>query len=160
LNNSYTDTELFRVDINTTGLLNLGLRLDENNKISYNSLFVNKTQENLFEQGRNGEGYVFDQDPAEYGAFVRDQNTKQTMMYVNQLLAEHRLSENNKLTWAAGMNYVLSEEPNRIRSEVKHKATDLPENVSPLIFTDDNTLQFAHVGDFQQRKSGQKVEDL
>ena len=160
LNNSYTDTELFRVDINTTGLLNLGLRLDENNKISYNSLFVNKTQENLFEQGRNGEGYVFDQDPAEYGAFVRDQNTKQTMMYVNQLLAEHRLSENNKLTWAAGMNYVLSEEPNRIRNEVNIEATDLPENVSPLIFTDDNTLQFAHVGDFQQRKSGQKVEDL
>jgi outer membrane receptor protein involved in Fe transport len=160
LNNSYTDTELFRVDINTTGLLNLGLRLDENNKISYNSLFVNKTQENLFEQGRNGEGYVFDQDPAEYGAFVRDQNTKQTMMYVNQLLAEHRLSENNKLTWAAGMNYVLSEEPNRIRNEVNIEATDLPENISPLIFTDDNTLQFAHVGDFQQRKSGQKVEDL
>lgn len=160
LNNSYTDAELFRVDINTTGLLNLGLRLDENNKISYNSLFVNKTQENLFEQGRNGEGYVFDQDPAEYGAFVRDQNTKQTMMYVNQLLAEHRLSENNKLTWAAGMNYVLSEEPNRIRNEVNIEATDLPENVSPLIFTDDNTLQFAHVGDFQQRKSGQKVEDL
>ena len=161
LNNSYTDTELYRVDINTTGIVeHLGLRLDENNKISYNSLFVNKTQENLFEQGRNGEGYVFDQDPAEYGAFVRDQNTKQTMMYVNQLLAEHRLSENNKLTWAAGMNYVLSEEPNRIRNEVNIEATDLPENVSPLIFTDDNTLQFAHVGDFQQRKSGQKVEDL
>ena len=160
LNNSYTDTELYRVNINTTALLNIGLRLDENNKISYNSLFVNKTQENLFEQGRNGEGYVFDQDPAEYGAFVRDQNTKQTMMYVNQLLAEHRLSENNKLTWAAGMNYVLSEEPNRIRNEVNIEATDLPENVSPLIFTDNNTLQFAHVGDFQQRKSGQKVEDL
>ncbi|MDA8729183.1 carboxypeptidase-like regulatory domain-containing protein, partial [Flavicella sp.] len=160
LNNSYTDTELYRVNINTTALLNIGLKINENNKISYNSLFVNKTQENLFEQGRNGEGYVFDQDPAEYGAFVRDQNTKQTMMYVNQLLAEHRLSENNKLTWAAGMNYVLSEEPNRIRNEVNIEAADLPENVSPLIFTDDNTLQFAHVGDFQQRKSGQKVEDL
>ena len=160
LNNSFTDTELYGVNMNTTGLLNIGLRINDNNKISYNSLFVNKTQENLFEQGRNGEGYVFDQDPAEYGAFVRDQNTKQTTMCVNQLLAEHRLSENNKLTWAAGMNYVLSEEPNRIRNEVNIEATDLPENVSPLIFTDNNTLQFAHVGDFQQRKSGQKVEDL
>ena len=160
LNNSFTDTELYGVNMNTTGLLNIGLRINDNNKINYNSLFVNKTQENLFEQGRNGEGYVFDQDPAEYGAFVRDQNTKQTMMYVNQLLAEHRLSENNKLTWAAGMNYVLSEEPNRIRNEVNIEATDLPEDLSPLVFKDDNTLQFAHVGDFQQRKSGQKVEDL
>jgi outer membrane receptor protein involved in Fe transport len=160
LNNSYTDTELYQVNMNTTGLLNIGLRINENNKISYNSLFVNKTQENLFEQGRNGEGYVFDQDPAEYGAFVRDQNTKQTMMYVNQLLAEHRFSENNKLTWAAGMNYVLSEEPNRIRNEVNIETDLLPNNVTPIIFTDDNTLQFSHVGDFQQRKSGQKVEDL
>jgi outer membrane receptor protein involved in Fe transport len=160
LNNSYTDTELYQVNMNTTGLLNIGLRINENNKISYNSLFVNKTQENLFEQGRNGEGYVFDQDPAEYGAFVRDQNTKQTMMYVNQLLGEHRFSENNKLTWAAGMNYVLSEEPNRIRNEVNIETTDLPEGVSPLLFLDNNTLQFSHVGDFQQRKSGQKVEDL
>ena len=160
LNNSYTDTELYQVNMNTTGLLNIGLRINDNNKINYNSLFVNKTQENLFEQGRNGEGYVFDQDPAEYGAFVRDQNTKQTMMYVNQLLGEHNLSENNQLTWAAGMNYVLSEEPNRIRNEVNIETTDLPEGVSPLLFLDNNTLQFSHVGDFQQRKSGQKVEDL
>lgn len=160
LNNSFTDTELYRVNMNTTGLLNIGLRINDNNKINYNSLFVNKTQENLFEQGRNGEGYVFDQDPAEYGAFVRDQNTKQTMMYINQLLGEHRFSENNRLTWAAGMNYVLSEEPNRIRNEVNIETDILPTNATPIIFTDDNTLQFSHVGDFQQRKSGQKVEDL
>ncbi|MGB2274014.1 MAG: TonB-dependent receptor domain-containing protein [Flavicella sp.] len=160
LNNSFTDTELYRVNINTTGLLNIGLRLNDNHKVHYNSLFVNKTQENLFEQGRNGEGYVFDQDPSEFGAFVRDQNTRQTMMYVNQLLGNHRFGEFNKLTWAAGMNYVLSEEPNRIRNEVNMETTIYPDWATPIVFTDNNTVQFSHVGDFQQRKSGQKVEDL
>jgi TonB-dependent receptor len=160
LNNSFTDTELYSIKINTTGLLNIGLRLNDNHKVSYNALFVNKAQENLFEQGRNGEGYVFDQDPSEFGAFVRDQNTKQTLMFVNQLLGEHRLTEANTLSWAAGMNYVLSEEPNRIRNEVNTETSTIPDWATPITFTDDNTVQFSHVGDFQQRKSGQKVEDL
>ena len=38
LNNSFTDTELYGVNMNTTGLLNIGLRINDNNKINYNSL--------------------------------------------------------------------------------------------------------------------------
>ena len=108
-------------------------------------MFVNKTSDNLYEQGRNGEGYVFDQDPAEEGAFVRDQNLKQTRMMVNQLIGTHTISENNELNWAAGYNYVVAKEPNRIRNEVN--------------ILDASTVQFAHVGDFQQRKSSQKIND-
>ncbi|MFC2109690.1 outer membrane beta-barrel protein [Bacteroidota bacterium] len=160
LNNSFSDTERYSVSINTTALLNIGFRLNDVNKFKFNSLFVNKTSDNLFEQGRNGEGYVFDQDPAEYGAFVRDQNVKQTTMWVNQLLGEHNLGEDNKLSWAGGMNYVLSEEPNRIRNEVNIETTSYPNDVQPIDFKNGNTVQFSHVGDFQQRKSGQKVEDI
>lgn len=160
LNNSFSDTERYSVNINTTALLNVGFRLNDTNKFKYNSLFVNKTSDNLFEQGRNGEGYVFDQDPAEYGAFVRDQNVKQTTMWVNQLIGEHYIGEDNKLTWAGGMNFVLSEEPNRIRNEVNMETSSLPNDVLPINFTNGNTVQFSHVGDFQQRKSGQKVEDI
>jgi outer membrane receptor protein involved in Fe transport len=159
-NNSFTDVERYGVNINTTGLLNASYRLNDNAKIKYNSLFVNKTSDNLYEAGRNGEGYVFDQDPSEYGAFVRDQNVKQTMMWVNQLMGDYNLTETNKLKWAAGVNFVLSEEPNRIRNEVNMETTSMPDDVTPIDFKDGNTVQFAHVGDFQQRKSGQKVEDF
>lgn len=145
LDNSFTDAETYNSNINTTGLFNLGYKLNENHKISYNSLFVNKTIDNLYEQGRNGEGYVFDQDPSEYGAFVRDQNLKQTRMFVNQVLGSHDITENNELNWAVGYNHVISKEPNRIRNEVN--------------ILDDTTVQFAHVGDFQQRKSNQKIKD-
>jgi len=146
LNNSFTDVEAYKTTINTTGLLNLSYRLNNNHKIKFTSLFVNKTIDNLFEQGRNGDGYVFDQDPSEYGAFVRDQNLKQTQMFVNQILGTHNITENNTLNWGVGYNYVLAKEPNRIRNEVS--------------ILDENTVQFAHVGDFQQRKSDQKIKDV
>lgn len=145
LDNSFTDAESYKSKINTTGLFNLTYRLNGDHKISYNSLFVNKTIDNLYEQGRNGEGYVFDQDPAEDGAFVRDQNLKQTRMFVNQFIGNHTITDANKLKWAVGYNYVVAKEPNRIRNEVN--------------ILDENTVQFAHVGDFQQRKSNQKIKD-
>ena len=142
------DVESFISKTNTTGYINVRLKLNDNNKIKYNTLFVNKSTDNLYEQGRKGFGYVFDQDPQEEGAFVRDQNFRQTTMFVNQLLGEHKWSENNTLNWAGGYNFVLAEEPNRIRNEV---------NI--LDITTSPTIQYAHVGDFQQRKSSQKIED-
>ena len=146
LDNEFTDTESFSAKTNTTGYVNLGLKLSDNHRLKISSLSVNTSNDNVYEQGRNGEGYVFDQDPQEDGAFVRDQNFKQTILLVNQIEGSHDLKENNKLTWAAGYNYVLAQEPNRIRNEAN--------------ILDANTLQYAHVGDFQQRKSNQKIKDI
>ncbi|TVZ56618.1 outer membrane receptor protein involved in Fe transport [Lutibacter sp. Hel_I_33_5] len=148
LNTSYNDAEQYNLNSNTTGYINVGLKLNDNHKIKYNTLFVNTGTDNLYEQGRDGLGYVFDQDPQENGAFVRDQNFKQTTLFVNQLMGEHKLNENNTLNWAGGYNFVLAEEPNRIRNEV---------NI--LDIASSPTIQYAHVGDFQQRKSSQKIED-
>jgi TonB-dependent receptor len=148
LNNEFTDVEQYASNSNTTGYVNVRLKLNDNNKIKYNTLLVNTGLDNLYEQGRNGLGYVFDQDPQEEGAFVRDQNFKQTTMFINQLLGEHKWNENNTLNWAGGYNFVLAEEPNRIRNEV---------NI--LDITTSPEIQYAHVGDFQQRKSSQKIQD-
>jgi len=145
LDNDFT-TERYKSSINTTGYIRGDLKVNQNHKLSYNTLFVNKAVDNVYEQGRDGLGYVFDQQPFEDGAFVRDQNFKQTTFFVNQLMGEHQLSERNNLTWAGGYNFVLAEEPNRIRNEGN--------------FYPDGSVTFAYVGDFQQRKSGQKIEDV
>ena len=145
LDQSFTDAETFTTQINTTGLLNLAYIIAPNNSINMNALWVQKTSDELYEQGRNGEGYVFDQDPLEEGAFVRDQNLKKTALFINQLLGSHQIGERNKLNWAIAYNTVIAEEPNRIRNEVN--------------ILNANTVQFAHVGDFQQRKSQQNIED-
>ena len=148
LDREFTDVEQYASNSNTTGYVNVRLKLNNKNKIKYNTLFVNTGVDNLYEQGRNGVGYVFDQDPQETGAFVRDQNFRQTTLFINQLLGEHKWSENNTLNWAGGYNFVLAEEPNRIRNEV---------NI--LDVTTSPEIQYAHVGDFQQRKSSQKIQD-
>lgn len=145
LDNSFNDVELFETKINTTGLLNLTYDFNADNNINFNTVWVHKTSDELYEQGRNGEGYVFDQDPQEDGAFVRDQNLKETNLFINQLLGSHKINEKNTVNWALAYNQIKAEEPNRIRNEVN--------------ILDENTVQFAHVGDFQQRKSNQNIED-
>ncbi len=144
--NDTPDVQDFYSNISTTAYIRGDVKLSDNHKIGYNHLFVNKAQDRVYEAGRNGLGYVFDQQPQEGGAFVRDQNFKQTTMFVNQLMGEHTLSERNTLKWAGGYNFVLAEEPNRIRNEVN--------------ILNDSEVQYAHVGGFQQRKSKQKIEDI
>ncbi len=143
LDNSFNDVEQYITEFNTTGLLNLGYDLNINHSINYNTMFIHKTKDELYEQGRNGEGYVFDQDPAEYGAFVRDQNLKETTLFINQLLGSHKFNK-HQVKWAAAYNMVRADEPNRIRNEVN------------MI---DDYVQFSHVGDYQQRKSRQEIAD-
>lgn len=145
LDNEFTDVQNFTSNTNSTAYGNLRLKLSNNHRLKYTSLAVIKNDDAVYEQGRNGLGYVFDQDPQEEGAFVRDQNYKQTNLLVNQLHGDHEFGDNQKLTWGAGYNFVLAEEPNRVRNEAN--------------ILDENTVQYAHVGDFQQRKSSQKIED-
>ena len=51
----------------------------------------------------------------------------------------------NTLKWASAYNFVLAEEPNRIRNEAN--------------ILSETAVTYADVGDFQQRKSSQKIED-
>jgi len=145
LRNSYNDIEEFETEYNTTGLLNLVYDLNTNHSINFNSLFVHKTTDLLYESGRNGEGYQYDQDPQEEGAFVRDQNLKQTTLFINQILGKHNFSEKNLLSWGVGYNIVNAEEPNRIRNQGN--------------ILDNGRFALAYVGDYQQRKSLQNIED-
>ncbi|MEN8117918.1 MAG: TonB-dependent receptor [Bacteroidota bacterium] len=146
LDNLFNDVEMFNSKNKTTGLLNFTYDINDSHTLNLISMMVLKISDKLYEQGRNGEGYVFDQDPQEEGAFVRDQNLKQTRLYINQLLGSHKFSDKNQMRWGGAYNMVDAEEPNRIRNEVN--------------IIDEHTVQFAHVGDFQQRKSFQNIEDI
>lgn len=155
LNNAFTDTEVYSTTVNTTGLLNLDYKFNAGNSISYNMLYVNKTEDDLFEQGRNGLGEVRDQRPPsnitpvsqeDKGAFVRDQNVKQTTILVNQLLGKIVLTDANLLIWGLGYNIVDAIEPNRIRNEVN-------------ILTPGTEVEIINIGGFDSRKTEQYIND-
>ncbi|MBT8296350.1 MAG: TonB-dependent receptor, partial [Gramella sp.] len=147
LYDSFTDTENYKKTDNTTGLLDIVYSLNDNHSLKATSLFINKLTDEVYEAGRNGEGVVFEETNTGEGLnqFIRDQNTKQTRLWVNQLHGFHDLSENNELEWALGYNLVNADEPNRIRNEV---------NIG-----DNNFVQLGRNGGFQQRKTSQKIDD-
>lgn len=146
INDSITDAETFAKTVNTTGLLNTSYEINENNEIRATSLFINKLTDEVFEGGRNGEASIFEEtEPIEdLSQFIRDQNIKQTRLWINQLSGGHQLNEKNNLNWAVGYNRVDADEPNRIRNEVNFQ---------------NNFVQLGRTGGFQQRKSLQIIND-
>lgn len=147
IDDTITDATNYNRTVYTTAMGNVDFRLNDNNSFKYVSLFVNKLSDEVYEGGRNGEGTIFEETAPEEGLsqFIRDQNTKQTSMWVNQLFGEHDFSERNKLNWGLGFNVVYANEPNRIRNEVN--------------FNED-IVQLGRNGGFQQRKTFQYIDDV
>ncbi|HKJ49747.1 MAG TPA: carboxypeptidase-like regulatory domain-containing protein, partial [Christiangramia sp.] len=144
----FTDATNYKKTDNNTALLDLGYEINDNNRIKATSLFINKVSYEVFEGGRNGEGIVFEESDRndDYSQFVRDQNTKQTRLWVNQLHGYHDMWEKkNELEWAFGYNMVDADEPNRIRNEVNLHPTE------PILLGETNA--------YQQRKSVQQIDD-
>ena len=147
VDDTITDATNYSRTVNTTAMGNVDFKLDDKNEFKFVSLFVNKLADEVYEGGRNGEGTIFEETAPEEGLsqFIRDQNTKQTSMWVNQLFGEHKLTERNELNWGFGYNVVFANEPNRIRNEVN--------------FNDD-IVQLGRNGGFQQRKTFQYIDDV
>ncbi|MFD2433889.1 TonB-dependent receptor plug domain-containing protein [Mesonia maritima] len=146
LDDYFNDIERFKKTINTTGLIDLGYKFNSKNNIRALSLFINKVTDEVYEAGRNGEGFVFEETDTDEGLsqFVRDQNIKQTRLWVNQLLGEHKIGESNNLEWGIGYNLVNADEPNRIRNEINFNEQE---------------IELARMGGYQQRKSLQYIDD-
>ncbi|BDD06156.1 TonB-dependent receptor [Aureibacter tunicatorum] len=96
-----------KYNTNTSALLNLYYRINSNHKISYNSLFVNSS-ENEYGQW---DGEDFDR------GFLRVQRIRyiQNQLWTNQLLGSHVLSvdESWTLDWAGSYSIATSDEPDR-----------------------------------------------
>lgn len=140
------DATTWNKEVATSGLFHIRFRADDNNDIKFNTLLINKIEDEVFEGGRSGKAVIFEEtDPQEgLSQFIRDQNLKKTLLSVTQLSGEHKIGEKNELDWAAGYNYLSADEPNRIRNEVNFNK---------------ETVQLGRTGGFQQRKSIQKIED-
>ncbi len=150
VDDTITDATNWRKREVTSGLLDLVYFINENNKLKSSTIFLNTFTEELYEGGRNGEGFIFEETDLDEGLaqFVRDQNIKQTQILISQLLGSHKLTQKNTIQWALGYNQVNADEPNRIRNEVNFD----PANPS--------FVQLGRTGGFQQRKSSQVIEDV
>lgn len=149
------DNRFWRRSVNTSGLLTAQYRINDDNRITANMMAVNKVFQETYEAGRDGGAIIFEELTREEAGFqfVRDQNLKNTLLLVNQLLGEHDISENNTFTWGAGYNRLAADEPNRIRNEVNIL------NANPSRGIEAGTLELGNTGGFQQRKTTQEILD-
>ncbi len=142
--------------VNTTAMLHSQYKINDNNNVSFNTFIINKVSEEVLEAGREGTTEIFEElDNIEEGSqFIRDQNIKNTLLSATQFLGEHNISEKNTLQWAAGFNYLVANEPNRIRNEVNilNDRPQTPEN-------EQGVIELGFTGGFQQRKSVQEITD-
>ncbi|QDO93014.1 TonB-dependent receptor [Formosa sediminum] len=148
----YTDATNYINTISTTGLVDMAYKINDDHDLRAVSLFVNKMTDQVFEAGRNREGFVFEEvnDEDAYSQYVKDQNTKQTRLWVNQIMGDHQLGTKNHITWGLGYNRMDADEPNRIRNEV---------NIKKPTDTESESIELANQGGTQQRKSAQEIED-
>ncbi|MBQ0734647.1 TonB-dependent receptor [Aquimarina celericrescens] len=142
--------------VNTTGMLHSQYKINDKNNLSFNTFVINKVFEETLEAGREGTTEIFEElDNIEEGSqFIRDQNIKNTLLSATQLIGEHNITEKNTLEWAAGFNYLIANEPNRIRNEVNilNDNPNTPEN-------EEGVIELGFTGGFQQRKSVQEITD-
>ncbi|WP_456313600.1 TonB-dependent receptor domain-containing protein [Pseudomonas shirazensis] len=102
------DYKYFAYNTNTTGMFNAGYKINNNNKINFNSLFINNSSQTREESN----GYIVDLANDGNG-YIRRNNYEKTNLWVNQLLGEHKLGERSTLNWGGSYNLVNQDTPDR-----------------------------------------------
>jgi hypothetical protein len=93
---------------NSTGMLNVGYRLNRNHKINYNLVFINSTNS----QNEIYKGTIIDIADYDNGLLQRKIYEKNTIL-INQLLGKHTLGLRTDAQWGISYNTVSSDAPDR-----------------------------------------------
>ncbi|MCW5518963.1 carboxypeptidase-like regulatory domain-containing protein [Aureitalea sp. L0-47] len=150
---SFPNSEEFEYSTTTTAMANIIYRIDQENKVSYNSLFINSSSDKVQYFGTEGQGRnrdaILDTDKGFYQMNVQ---FDQDMIFVNQLLGEHTLSDNIEFDWGAGYNVVDARQPDRRRISVEQYdlALDNDPTTQPSFFNNivfDNQRYFQEIED-------------
>lgn len=111
INKDFENYSVIGFNTNTTAMSNIVLKINSGNKISYNSVFVNTSslsKEQYY-------GYVADLANNGNGLIIRNKYEKNTL-FINQLLGENKLSEQNKLNWGVSYNTIDGSMPDRTQN--------------------------------------------
>jgi hypothetical protein len=86
-------TEL-KYETNTTAMANIGYKINSNNKVSFNSLYINTSTQSKEEYT----GYIVD-IANDGNGLIRRFNYEKNSLWINQILGEHKVGDRSKLNW-------------------------------------------------------------
>jgi len=153
-NKIFPEAEEFEYSTTTTAMLNANFRIDDNNKIQFNSMFINSSSDEVGYYGINGNGFNRNSQSLvndEVGFYQQNIQFNQDLIYVNQILGNHEFG-NLELDWAVGYNIVNAHEPDRKRFSIENYQFALDNDAST------NAVFFNNV-DYDNQRYFQDIED-
>lgn len=109
--------ESFQYNTQTTGFFNALFQPNLQNQLSFNSIFVNSSNQKL------EEGFGYMRDNANEGGYLRRGTYVQNQLWINQLLGEHRLNSQSNINWGIAYNQLTSKMPDRFQNMVEWKSS-------------------------------------
>ncbi|RAJ25890.1 TonB-dependent receptor [Gelidibacter algens] len=136
----------------TTAMANVNYKINSDNSVKYNSLFINNSSDVVGYFGTDGSGRSRDAIlNTEQGFYQMNVQFDQTQMFVNQLEGQHT-SGKFDLDWGLGYNVVYSKQPDRKRVTLENYqfALDNDPNTNPTFYSNvvfDNQRYFQNIED-------------
>ncbi|HEA20328.1 hypothetical protein LCGC14_0650940 [marine sediment metagenome] len=148
----FPNVDRYQYNTNTTGIVNLVYRIDDKNKLRINSIAINDSGSDVGYYGTEGNGLEI--DLAEDGYYQLNSQFDQNIIFINQLLGDHKLTDKLDLFWGAGYNLSYADQPDRRRVTL-----DIGE------FTDDEqtnfvpNVRFITNNNFDSQRFFQNIDD-
>ncbi|WJJ96851.1 TonB-dependent receptor [Algibacter luteus] len=149
---AFDASEEYEYATTTSAMANVGYKINSDNRISFNSVFINSSSDEVGYYGIDGNGRNRDAIlNTDQGFYQQNIQFDQTRMFVNQLLGSHK-SGKLELDWGFGYNKVFSDQPDRKRFSVENYqyALDNDSTTNPTFYS--NVV-------FDNQRYFQKIED-
>lgn len=149
---AFQDAEEFEYSTTTTAMGTVNYKINDKNKLKFNSLFINSSTNEVGYFGIDGKGRNRDAIlNTDEGFYQMNAQFDQNQVYVNQLIGNHK-SEKFELDWAAGYNVVYAKQPDRKRISIENYqfALDNDPTTNPTFFSNvdyDNQRYFQDIDD-------------
>ena len=149
----FPNSEEYEYSTTTTAMANVDYKINSDHKISFNSLYINSSKDEVGYYGTQGGGTnrdaILDTDKGFYQMNVQ---FNQDMIFVNQLLGSHQLDENFKFEWGIGYNKIFARQPDRKRISLEQYdlAFDDDATTNPSFYNNipyDNQRYFQNIDD-------------
>jgi len=117
LKKSYPNVDVYNSQTTSNVMGNFIYKINNNHKISYNSLFINSGNDEVGYYGVKGLGTNRDaQLDTDAGFYQMNVQFNQNLVFVNQLMGTHKVNDDKVIfDWGLGYNNVYSHEPDRKR---------------------------------------------
>ena len=113
---SFKNVERYNYSTNSTIMGSALYKINNNNKITFNSLFINSSKDEVGYYGVKGLGTNRDAFlDTDKGFYQMNVQFNQDLVFVNQLIGSHKIDDKFEINWGLGYNNVYSHEPDRKR---------------------------------------------